>query len=134
MGFFASSGDVRREAELLYEIPDLGIVKSFIYAEPLGMNPCWARTVNHHAFDGLSRHLEVVSVRSIDDEAERNSVSVREQVPLGAALRAIGGIGSSFLATERGLRDRTIHCEPVPLYADKLVVRQQSSTPELGEN
>src|SRR5262245_36730757 len=92
LSFFPARTDVRSEAKLLQEIPDLVIVVAFIQAQALRRLRGRVWPLGSHTLKSLTRHFEVIAIRAVDGEPNWDALPVGEQAALGARFPAIGGI------------------------------------------
>jgi hypothetical protein len=76
--------------------PHFLVIVSFIHTHALPFLLCRLRPFDGNAFDRLFRHLEIVSVRSIDGDADRNALPFSEQTPFCPLFCAVSGIRPSF--------------------------------------
>ena len=94
--FLAPAPDVRREAELGGEVAHLAVVVTLVEAEPLRCPARHLGTGDDDTFEGLTRQLEVVAVRSGDDDGEGDALGLCQQAALGAALGPVGRVWTRF--------------------------------------
>ena len=71
-------------------------VVSFIEAHALPFLLCRLRSFDRNAFDGLFRHPEIIPVRSVDGNPDRDTLSFSEQTPFCPLFCAVSGIRPSF--------------------------------------
>src|SRR5262245_20396016 len=98
-----ASTDVPREAELVDDAVDLGVVVALVQAEMLGALACRLLPFDRYAFDRLTRELEVRHVRAGDGEANRNASSIRQHAALGSPLGAVRWMWSGFFPLQAAL-------------------------------
>src|SRR5919197_133320 len=78
-------------------------VVSFIAAHALPFLLCRLRSFDRNAFDGFSRYLEIIAVRSVDGNADRDTLSFSEQAPFCPLFCAVSGIRPSFFPLQGAL-------------------------------
>src|SRR5262249_55560224 len=86
--------DVRREAELLGDVPHLVVVVALIQAQPLRLVGAGPRPgpVGREALRRRAGRLHVVAVGAVHGQAHRDAAALDQQTALGAALAAVGGV------------------------------------------
>ena len=71
-------------------------VVSFIHTHTLSFLFCRLRSFDGNAFDRLFRHLEIIPIRPINGNADRDTPSFSEQTPFCPLFCAVSGIRPSF--------------------------------------
>ena len=82
--------------------PHFPVIVSFIHTHALPFLLCRLRPFDGNAFDRLFRHLEIVSVGSIDGDADRNALPFSEQTPFCPLFCAVSGIRARFFSPASG--------------------------------
>ena len=108
-------------------------VVSFIEAHALPFLLCRLRSFDRNAFDGLFRHPEIIPVRSVDGNANRDTLSFREQAPFCPLFWAVSGIRPSFFPSKRRFSHHSLHRTEAPVDALQCVVSLKASLPESSE-
>lgn len=78
-------------------------VVSFIEAHALPFLLCRLRSFDRNTYDGFFRHLEIIPVRSVDGNADRDTLSFSEQAPFCPLFCAVSGIRPSFFPLQAAL-------------------------------
>ena len=71
-------------------------LKALVHAHALRFVSSRFWPINWNTLDCFTDHFEVVSVGTVDCEANWNSISLRKQTSLGSAFCAVGRIGAGF--------------------------------------
>src|SRR5215212_5603733 len=99
--FFPTAANVGGVAELEQQVPHFLVIIALIQAQSLRLLGGWFRTRDRDALQGRLRQFEVVAVRPVHDQAQRDATPVGEQAALHPPLRPIGGIGTGFFPRPR---------------------------------
>jgi hypothetical protein len=78
-------------------------VVSFIEAHALPFLLCRLRSFDRNTGDGFFGHLEIIPVRSVDGNADRDTLSFSEQAPFCPLFCAVNGIRPSFFPLQAAL-------------------------------
>src|ERR671931_2891823 len=78
-------------------------VVSFIEAHALPFLLCRLRSFDRNTGDGFFRHLEIIPVRSVDGNPDRDTLSFSEQTPFCPLFCAVSGIRPSFFPLQGAL-------------------------------
>src|SRR5262245_4955013 len=91
---FPARLDVRREAELLHDVPDLVVVIPLVQAHPLRLFFGWFGPLGvlRDALEGGFDELHVVAVGPVDGQPYRDAFGLHQQAPLGPLLAAVGRV------------------------------------------
>src|SRR6266516_6505793 len=121
------------EGELLAEVAHLGVVVAAIEAEPLRLLRCRRRSHDRDRLDRGPSSLKSFRFAPADAIPSGTPVpSVRSD--RFAPFCSISGIGPGQLAAQRGLTERAVHRQPLPLDPLLFVVGEQPLPPELEEH
>jgi len=96
LGFFPAWANVSRKAEFAQDVTHLLVVVAVVETHPLRLRLGRLRTLDDDALDGRVDQLHVMTVRSLNRQADWDSMPLREQAAFHAALAAVGGIGAGF--------------------------------------
>jgi hypothetical protein len=94
--FFPSCPNMGDEVKLPEQPTHFIEVVSLVEAHTLWFLLGRPRSFDGDTFDRLFRHLEIVTVRSIDGNADWDTVPFREHAPFGSLFGAVSGIRPSF--------------------------------------
>jgi hypothetical protein len=103
LGCFSACPQMRREAQLLQEGSDLGIVLALLQAPPWWRLRRHIRPFHCDSLNRLSGHLAVRASGALDCEAARDAAAVGEETALGARLAPVGGILAHLCPPRAGL-------------------------------
>src|ERR671931_483773 len=94
--FFSPRSEVGDEVKSLKQYTHFIEVVSFIHTPTLSFLFCRPRSFDGDTCDRLCRHPEIVSVRSVYGNADRNALSFSEQAPFYPLFCAVSRIWPSF--------------------------------------
>jgi len=87
---------MKSESELLAQCPDFITVIARIKTKMLLAIPGWCRSLNHDLLDRWSSKSHVMAIRSLNDDAEGDSLGVREHAALRTTLGPVDGAWPRF--------------------------------------
>src|ERR687895_772367 len=103
LGLFPARPNVGGEAKLGQQIAHFVVVIALIQAHPLRGCRARLRPRDRDTLDGLSGHLEVITIGALDRQADRHATAVGEHAALGAELAAVGWVPAHLFPPQGGL-------------------------------
>src|ERR671922_2739881 len=94
--FFSPRSEVGDEVKSLKQYTHFIEVVSFIHTPTLSFLFCRPRSFDGNARDRLFRHLEIISIRSINGKADGDTSSFSEHTPFCPLFCAVSGNRPSF--------------------------------------
>src|ERR1035437_4883677 len=102
LGFFAAGPNVGGVTELQDQLTCLIVVVSLVQAEPLWTLPRGLGAWDRNAFKRRLHHLEIITVGTLNRQADGHARGFRQHATLHAVFGPIRGIGSGFFPRPRG--------------------------------
>src|SRR5262245_40008760 len=102
LGLLAPGPDVGGEPELGEQVADLVEVIAFIQAHPLRPSRGWLWPRDRDTSNGLSGHLEVITIGAFHGEPNGDAAAFGEDAPFGADLPAVGRIPAHLFPPPSG--------------------------------
>src|SRR5688572_5789782 len=92
LGLFPAGSDVGGESELGQQLTHFVVVVAFVHGHALWLFRRRLRPRDGDTRDGLSGHLEVITIGALDCQADRHAPAFGQHAALGANLAAIGRV------------------------------------------
>lgn len=103
LSLFSASADMRRISKLVYQVPHVIVIITFVQAQTMWRTLRRLWSWNWNAFQSFFHHPHVVAVGSINSQTDGNAGGFTQQASLHAALGSVCRIWPGFFPRPAGL-------------------------------